>query len=135
VVLPALQQMRRLTHLELDGIDGVLHLPVDLTRLIALKSFYWSPQVEEPESPLLALPPGAWLAGLQRLGAPTEVHFHSLPALEAATSLEVLCVTLSLQAGADSQAAEERLGALLRWAGRHPRLEMLQVRAAASYLL
>ena len=128
-LLPALQQLTRLTHLALDVdiLTGVFPTTVvpPLTNLSRqLRSLHllsqrhsMGPWVEETE----------WFAdlgltGLRRLSLPAELAMDSLPALQAATQLEFLAVQIDEEFD-DPPALPD----LCHWAAQHPALQQLVV--------
>lgn len=84
IVAAALPRLQQLTYLALDSTHPRASLPVELTNLTNLRSFYWL------EAGGGVLPPGAWLSGVRRLAAVAGCVADSLPALAAATRLEFL---------------------------------------------
>ena len=126
----ALPYLQRLTHLGVAGNVSVPHGPSALACLAGLRSLRWALSESGPGE---ALPPGAWLAGVTRLEATSQVLAVSLPALAAATQLQELSVcpgadsilALALQAPQPLAMPAMALQRLALWAAGAPSLRLL----------
>lgn len=90
----ALQHLSQLTKLRVLSSSGPP--PQTLTALTQLRALSWTPLTSLPDHrPVvgeLSLPLGQWLAGLHTLAIHEDIVDHSIAALKAATSLQLLAV-------------------------------------------
>ncbi|PRW60140.1 Serine threonine- kinase CTR1 [Chlorella sorokiniana] len=119
----ALSQLTQLTRLFLQGLRYCCQLCPALADLDELERFScsgWKPQ--DPR-----LPDGPWLASLRQLSLPIECLVASpgqLPRLSWLEELELLCGWSDWRVARAWQPSESEL-AVVRWAGRHPRLRRI----------
>ncbi len=94
----ALQHLSQLTKLRVLSSSGPP--PQTLTALTQLRALSWTPLTSLPDHrPVvgeLSLPLGQWLAGLHTLAIHEDIVDHSIAALKAATSLQLLAVGVGL---------------------------------------
>ena len=115
VLLAALPRLTQLTHLMLARFPDSIQLQGTLAAIPCLHSLWWLVDSEQP------LPPGPWLSSLRQLVASASVVMASVPALAAASQLELL--------GVRCQHAmyEIDLESVLWWAVQHPRLRRVVI--------
>lgn len=119
----ALREMGQLTQLFLHDLDYCTALPAALAGLDELERFSWSGwKLRQPQ-----LPAGPWLAGLRSVVLPVEclaASLESLPRLRRLEELQLLCGFSNVRHPPPWQPSADEL-AVVRWAGRHPRLRRL----------